>query len=67
MEHNNNNSLFGFACGAFGGLTKYFFLQINEAPYMMKLLEAGITALICGALGAIGKYLVDKYIIKKHK
>lgn len=64
MEHSNNNTLVGILCGISGGMLKYF-IQLNEAPFMIKILEAGFTALLCGAAGAIGKHLVDKYYIHR--
>jgi hypothetical protein len=58
MGHNNNGTIWGMLCGIGGGLTKYF-LQIHDQPFVIKLCEAGITALVCGALGAAGKHLYD--------
>lgn len=58
MHQDHNGTIWGIFCGIGGGLTKYF-LQINDQPFMTKLIEAGITALVCGLLGAAGKFLFD--------
>lgn len=53
INTSNSNSTIGFVSGVIGGLGK-FLLNIN-ANYWQNLLEAGFTALICGALGVAGK------------
>jgi hypothetical protein len=69
MEHLNNGKGAAFLCGIGGGMTKYI-MQFNDAPYFARLLEAGVTAFICGFLGMAGKwgwdYLKNKYGGKKN-
>lgn len=60
-----NGMLWGIIPGAGGGLYDYF-IQIHiDAAFWQKLFEAGITALICGILGAIGKWIADKILKSK--
>jgi len=47
----------GIATGGVGGFGKYL-LDINTASMQERVMEAGITALICGVLGAIGAEIV---------
>jgi hypothetical protein len=61
--NNNNNNLLGSIYGMIGGMWKFLFIGI-QASFMIKLLEAAITAFVCGILGAIGKLVVD-YITKR--
>jgi hypothetical protein len=61
MEHMSKGAIWGIVCGIPAGLGKYiFFLQAN-APFSEKLIEAVITAAICGLAGglagAAGKWL----------
>lgn len=59
MEHHNEGKTWGIICGIGGGMTQWF-LQANvDTAFMVKLMQAGITALVCGLLGALGKYLFD--------
>lgn len=59
--------LWGFIPGAGGGLYDYY-IQIHiDAAFWQKLFEAGLTALVCGIVGAIGKKLVDLVIKTKEK
>lgn len=46
----------GFVSGVFGGGISYT-LQIAWHAEMLKLLVAGLTALVAGAMGVAGKYL----------
>jgi hypothetical protein len=55
----------GILCGIGGGLTN-FFIKMNDAPFVTKFIEAGLTAFVCGLLGAAGKHLYDK-VFKKQK
>jgi hypothetical protein len=56
------DTIFSAMCGAIGGTSYYIFI---DAVFMVKLLEAGLTAFVCGLLGAAGKHLYDK--VKKKK
>lgn len=56
----DSNKLVGGIAGALGGTYKYIALQINSIDVSImdkveKLGEAGLTALVCGVLGIIGK------------
>ena len=57
MEHLSNGKAAAFLCGIGGGMTKYI-IQV-DAPFMVKLFQAGVTALICGFLGMAGKWAFD--------
>lgn len=57
-----HNTKIGFISGAIGGFLK--FITTVEASSFLKLIEAAITALICGAAGVIGK---DAYTFIKSK
>jgi hypothetical protein len=55
MKHNN----FTGAVAGIGGGCFHYLLQINvDASFLLKLTEAGVTALVCGAAGIIGKEVV---------
>jgi hypothetical protein len=55
MKHNN----FTGAVAGIGGGCFHYLLQINvDVAFMVKLGEAGITAMVCGAAGIIGKEIV---------
>lgn len=58
------NKLVGILCGIGGGMGRYL-LQISDAPFIVKLCQAGTTALVCGVLGAMGKHLYDLIIKRK--
>jgi hypothetical protein len=58
MEHSSQGKIWGIVCGLCGGLPK-FFLQAETISFPHKLMEAGVTALLCGVAGALGKKLVD--------
>lgn len=61
---NHNGTLWGISCGVVGGMGKYF-LQA-QMTFPEKLLQAGLTALVCGLLGAAGKFAFD-LIVKLFK
>lgn len=65
MHYNESNTFLGLICGIVGGLFKYF-LQMHTVFYI-NVLQAAMTALICGAAGVAGKegYLFIKVMIKK--
>jgi hypothetical protein len=63
-ERMQYNSTGGFILGATTGMIQ-FFLQINNA-FGERLIEAAITALISGACGMAGTYLIG-LVIKKFK
>jgi hypothetical protein len=65
--YNNHDSKIGLLSGLVGGVGKYF-LQINE-PFAINLLQASITALICGVAGVAGKeiYIAIKKQLKSKK
>lgn len=60
----------GFVSGVFGGGIGYT-LQISWHVEALKLIVAGLTALVAGGMGVVGKYLVVwawkkiKLILKK--
>lgn len=63
----NNNSFFGWLCGLSGGLSKMYLLQIGpENPFTVKLMQAVLTAFLCGFAGAIGTHIY-KSIFKNRK
>ncbi len=56
-------------CGAFGGMIKFSMGYLTNI-FIINLLEAGITAMVCGALGVAGKELyaiVKNVYIKRYK
>lgn len=63
---NTHDSRIGLIGGVIGGVSKYL-LQINSVPFVINLIGAAITALICGACGVGGKeaYLFIKKKLKK--
>lgn len=67
MGYNERLNAIGITSGCIGGVSKYF-LQIHNTPFMMNLLGAAFTALICGVCGVAGKELyvfVKKKVLKK--
>lgn len=57
-----DNTVLGFVCGAIGGVIK---LLTSVEPYHWShIVQAAITAIICGAAGVAGKELY--YFIKKY-
>ncbi len=68
IQLDEGNTVVGMLSGFVGGFTTYL-LQLHSS-YWMNLLQAGITALICGIGGVAGKefYLfVKRYIKKKNE
>jgi hypothetical protein len=63
MEQQHNSKLWGIIPAIAGGMGNYL-LQINQSPYLTQLFKAGLTALVCGFIGAAGKWLWD-YSVKK--
>ena len=49
------NSLLAFVAGVFGGSIK--FLLVSNPNYPVSLLQAVLTALLCGFAGVVGKEL----------
>jgi len=65
MHNKFLDSLIGFACGLIGGCTRY--LQISLQPgFASRIIEAGITAFICGMLGVAGKHAIA-WCLKKYQ
>lgn len=62
MQH---HSVGGFLIGVTTGMVQ-FFLQINAA-FGQRLLEAALTALVSGACGMLGTYIVSRIIKRKNK
>lgn len=62
--HEKSLSVLAGWCGLIGGLFKYTFLQMQPS-FLVNLIQAGVTALCCGALGVAGKeaYGIAKKII----
>jgi len=66
VHHNDySNTLIGFVSGLIGGALKVILAM--DANTMKNIVEAGLTALICGFAGVAGKelYLFIKKKIKK--
>ncbi len=60
----------GFISGAVGGILKFLINISLPIGFWSKLLEAGITACVCGFLGIAGKEvfnLVKKYVLNRRK
>lgn len=62
---NKLNTQLSVVVGAFCGMIKYFTGYL-ETMFIINLLQAGLTALVCGALGVAGKELYG-YGKKKYK
>ena len=66
--HNGLNTIIGFVCGILGGLVDY---AIRASPLtIFAVMQAAITALVCGGAGVAGKEVyiyIKKKIIKKIK
>jgi hypothetical protein len=60
MQH---DTWFSAMCGAIGGTSYYIFMDV---AYLTRLFEAGLTAFVCGLIGAAGKHLYDKLKNKKN-
>jgi hypothetical protein len=58
MEHTNYDKVIGFFSGLFGGFIKFVSVSLLDVTFAIKLIEAGITAFVCGMLGVAGKYAV---------
>ncbi|HUR65474.1 MAG TPA: hypothetical protein VMZ03_03920 [Chitinophagaceae bacterium] len=68
--HNENNNKIGFISGLIGGVFKFLMNIDLPVGFFSKLLEAGITACVCGFLGVAGKEvfnLIKKYVLKRRK
>ncbi len=59
MEHEAIATKWGVLIGICGGMGNYLLQAGVEASYLVKLVQAGTTALVCGLLGAAGKYAFD--------
>jgi phage shock protein PspC (stress-responsive transcriptional regulator) len=67
MQQYQGNTAIGIIAGMLGGLGKYF-LQI-QTPFLLNIIGAIITAMLCGAAGVAGKegYVLIKKFIQKRK
>lgn len=73
--HGKWNTAVGFICGGLSAighsLVKGTLLQVNLSDWgstlLLKLLEVSLVACLGGAMGVIGKKLVEKYLFKKSK
>ena len=65
---NTDNSILSLTFGFIGGFGKYL-LQVQSTPFLLNILGAIITAMLCGAAGVAGKegYLFIKVKIQKFK
>lgn len=63
MEH-LKEKMWGIAPAIAGGMGKFYLLQASNPSFPIMLIKAGLTAFICGAVGAFGKHLFD-YIKEK--
>lgn len=64
MDKNDPSWLAAYLLGVGGGTLK-FLLQFNaNSDFIVKLLHAGITALVCGFLGMAGKWAFDVVKVK---
>jgi len=54
------NTTIGFVCGILGGCLKYFALTSGNMLMIFAVLQAMMTALLCGAAGVAGKELFTK-------
>jgi hypothetical protein len=68
MEHQEQGKIWGILSGIAGGMGKYLYLQVQAIhpssynpfiEFLINLSKAGMTALVCGVLGAAGKWLFD--------
>lgn len=61
MEHNmESDKPIAFICGMAGGMIKFISGSIIlNASFVLALLEAGATAMVCGFLGVAGKHLFN--------
>lgn len=67
------DTVFAFFFGMLGGFIKYMSgvsgMVLLDVGFIGRLLEAGVTALVCGFLGVAGKHSFDwlkkKYFSKK--
>jgi energy-converting hydrogenase Eha subunit A len=57
MWHADNNTKLGFIIGALTGMSKYILNFHLPLEFPSKLVEAGITAAVCGMMGVAGKEL----------
>jgi hypothetical protein len=55
MDH-SNDTLISVTAGVIGGMIKWFTLLGDVEPFSVQLFHAGITALCCGFLAALGKW-----------
>jgi hypothetical protein len=65
IEMHRIDYIIAFFFGMFGGIIKYANLLYLDVSFWGRLLEAGLTALVCGFLGVAGKHLYD-WIRKKY-
>lgn len=59
MEHTSGKAVV-IICGIAGGMGKYFF--IDATPFPVKLIQAGVTAVVCALLGALVKHFYDLFL-----
>jgi hypothetical protein len=59
--NNNHDNWIGFMIGMISGIVKFLFI---DPALFSRFLEAGITAVVCGVLGMLGK---DVYVWVKNK
>jgi len=71
MELHTIDTKIGFIVGMTGGMLKYISGALLDISFAGRLVEAGLTAMVCGFLGVAGKHtfywLRKKYFTKKNK
>lgn len=65
MFEQHHNRLFAIICGVTGGMGKYLLIDTTSSTYLIKLAQAGLTAFVCGLLGAAGKSIWDRVVKSK--
>jgi phage shock protein PspC (stress-responsive transcriptional regulator) len=65
FEQHHQNRVFAILCGITGGMGKYLLIDTTTSTYIVKLAQAGLTAFVCGLLGAAGKSIWDRFVKSK--
>lgn len=53
------DNIAGFCAGSTGGMIKFCMLLNTDTSFIIKVSEAGITALVCGGAGWLGKECIQ--------
>jgi len=66
MEHHDSwDKFIAITCGIIGGILRFLQMDLLDVPYWESLLKASLTALVCGFMGLVGKWVFTSLLKTK--